>query len=283
MKKMCLVSVFLVLVGFLAFSDTEKEIDFLLFALNSSSQFINDERAATQLDDLAKYLLDRNLLPGQIHVYGYAASAINDIDSIELSRDRALFVINELQKRGVPNDLFSEPVAYGAVDLWGSNINEEDKIQNRRVRVLVDDNIPALSEVEPEPIIIEYEDAAEESGSTFPWKIVLLLLIILAMLAAILFLLLAKKRKKPLEKTAEPQKVEEPVAPPAITSETVVNLEEEIRYCAYYLHLARNDWNGNVEEDWHRAVAEISARFQADGYQVYSTDGTWWARKSFTQ
>ena len=168
------------------------------------------------------------------------------------------------------------------MDLWGSNINEEDKIQNRRVRVLVDDNIPALSDAEPEPIKIEYEEAAVESGSAFPWKIVLLLLI-LAIIAAILFLLLAKKRKKPLEETAEPQKVEEPAAPPVITSESVVNLEEEIRHRAYFLHLERNDWNENVEEDWHRAVAEISARYQADGYQVYSADGTWWARKSFTQ
>ena len=283
MKKLCLVSVFLVFVGFLAFGDTEEEIDFLLFALNSSNQFVNEERAATQLDDLAKYLMDRNLLPGQIHVYGYAAAAVNDIDAIELSRDRALFVINELQKRGVPNDLFSAPVAYGEVDLWGGNTDEEDRIPNRRVRVLVDGNFLTLGDVEPELILIEYGEVAEESGSAFPWKIVLLLLLILAIVAAILFLLLAKKRKKPVAETPKPQKVKEPAAPLVITSERVVNLEEEIRYCAYYLHLARNGLSENVKEDWHRAVAEISARYEADGYQVYFADGTWWARKTFTQ
>jgi len=283
MKKLCLVSIFFVCAGFLAFGDTEEEIDYLLFLPNSSNQLVNEERAMTQLDNLAKSLMDRNLFPGQIHVYGYAASAVNDIESTNLSRDRAVFVINELQKRGVPNELFSEPIAYGEVGLWGGNTNEDDRIPNRRVRVLVDDPL-ALNDPEPEPIImIEYEEAAEEPVSKFPWKIVLLLLLILALLAALLFFLLAKKRKSPAAKTAEPQIAAVPVAPPVTTSERLVNvnLEEEIRHCAYYRYLARNGWNENHEEDWHNAVAEVSARYEADGYQVYPADRTWWACKSF--
>jgi len=103
-KKLYLISIFLLFAGFSAFGQgqgpEQEEIDYLLFLPNSSDLFVNEEQALAQLDNMAKFLLSRDIAPGQINVYGYAAFAANDIDPIHLSRNRALFVINELQKRG---------------------------------------------------------------------------------------------------------------------------------------------------------------------------------------
>ena len=71
MKKMVLVPIFLVLAGFLAFSQTGHEIDHLLFMPNSSDQFIDHAEVMIHLDGLARDLIGRNLVPGQILVYGY--------------------------------------------------------------------------------------------------------------------------------------------------------------------------------------------------------------------
>ena len=292
MKKWCLVFVFF-FIGFLVFGDAEKqeEIDFLLFLPNSSSLFVDEDQAMVQLDNLAKFLTGRNLIPGQIYVYGYAAFAENDIESVNLSKERALLVINELQKRGVPPDLFSDPVGYGSVNLWGSNANEEDRSPNRRVRVVLDDivlTMETLRAAEPEievPITYEstYENAADESKSKFPWWILLLL----AILGIIFFLL--KNRKHTDNKTAKPEKIEKPTAAPAaagkkvkpiLTSTVTMNLEEEIRFRSYELYLWRNGQSENDYEDWCRAVLEIRAKYEADGYQVYTKDGNWWARKT---
>jgi len=220
MKKRCLVSVLFVFLRFLAFGDAEEqeEIDFLLFLPNSSSLFVNEERARVQLDDLAKYLMSRDLISGQIYVYGYAALAANDIEPVNLSKERALLVISELQKRGIPQDLFSDPVGYGAVDLWGSNMDEEGRSPNRRVRVVLDNQVLTpeifkaadpeiqISSVDDEEVLIE--TTTDESKSKFPWWILLLPLI----LALILFLL--KKRKRPDSKTTA-TKAEEPIIAPA--------------------------------------------------------------------
>jgi hypothetical protein len=209
MKKLCFSLVLFAFSCFFAFGDTNEpeEKEYLLFSLNSSNSFENREQANIQLDFLAEYLKGSNLSSGQILVYGYATVAVNDIDGMNLSRDRAAFVINELQKRGVPNDLFSEPVGYGSVDLWGDNAKEDDKKPNRRVRVLLNINTPVPvtqpviqedidSQIEAEDTEIIPEETTRneiknESGAKFPWWI---LFALLAIVAAIIFFLL-KKRK----------------------------------------------------------------------------------------
>jgi len=299
MKKRFLAPFLIIFLRFLAFGETEKqeEIDYLLFLPNSSSLFVNEERAMVQLDNLAKYLVGRDLIPGQIFVYGYAAFAENDIEPVNLSKDRALLVINELQKRGIPKDLFSDPVGHGSVDLWGSNTDEEGRSPNRRVRVMLDGAIltpQTLIAAEPEIQIasadkdeapIKQEETTDES-KPFPWWILLLL-----PLLALLFLLL-KKRKKVDRKTTAP-KADAPAAVPApvpvaasaavapiATATVTAYLEDEIRFRAYELFLQRNGQGENAYEDWCRAVIEISAKYEANGYHVYQEDGVWWARKT---
>jgi hypothetical protein len=311
MKKLFYIVIFFAFCGSLAFTDNgeQEEVDYLLFALNSSSQFENERQASIQLDNLADYLKGKNLSPFQIIVYGYSAFAANDIDPLILSRERALFVINELQKRGVSRELFSDPVGYGSVDLWGSNTTEEDKIPNRRVRIVLDGNVitpVTIQAIEPivEPIIepvvepvIESPIAEKEAVITqespqskqkvkFPWW-----LILLALLAIIAALLLSKLRKKP--KTAKPVTEEKPViiapiAAPvavavAVTSETIVNLDEEILFRSYELYLERNGQSEDRIVDWYTAVQQICAKYEADGYQTYAADGSWWARRTVRQ
>ena len=305
MKKLFLLLVFFAFFGFLIFAqagEQQEEIDFLLFLPNSSDKFVNEAEAKIQLDKLANYVRGRNLSSGQISVYGYAAAAVNDIEPMDLSRARALFVTSELQKRGVPKVLFSDPVGYGEVDLWGGNTNEEDRSPNRRVRILLDGNVLTPSTVAavvpeiktPSVVVAEKPIAKEESSSGFPWWLLLLFLLLL-LLIPILFLLLKKKKSpdfkpevkpdvKPMQETPAPRVVPAAAAPaivPVAASVSIVNLEEEIRYYAYMLSLTRNDWEKNPEEDWFVAVAEICARYEADGCETYTEDGTWWARKSF--
>ena len=323
MKRLYLVSVLFILTGFLAFGE-EQEIDHLLFLPNSGDEFVNQEQAMLQLDNMANYLKGRNLVPGQIRVYGYSANFANDIDSVAISRDRALFVINELERRGVPGDLFADPVGRGEADTWGYNSEEYDmgRGPNRRVIVMLDGNVvtpQTAQEVEPELDVEETfveetvvkgdstedstkedsskEDSTEKTKSKFPWWIFLLILLLLLLLIA----LLAKKKKcppaalptvtpvAPPQETAEPEIVVVPViaaAPvlvPVTTSEIIVNLEEEILFRSYELYLQHKDQYIDVDGDWHRAVCDISARYEADGYQVYRENWSWWARKTFVQ
>lgn len=282
MKKLCLVLVFFALLGALAGgTEGHEEIDFLLFLPNSGNQFVNENQAMIQLDNLAKYLADRVLMPGQIIVYGYTAEAVNDIEPIDLSRDRALFVINELQKRGISKEYFSAPVAYGSVDLWGANTSEEDRIPNRRVRILLDggfltpDSIKAVEPASKDEKAIGSEDAARESSSGIPWKI-LLPLLFLALIAALIFLLF-RRGKEQVEKTA--QEESQPQATAAPVKYTVVNLEDEIRRRAYELYMERNGQNGSEAGDWYIAVPEIRARYESEGYETYTEEGTWYARR----
>ncbi|MDR2922060.1 MAG: hypothetical protein LBU85_01815 [Treponema sp.] len=232
MKKLFVVMVFLTLWGKGAFGDTGKqeEVGFLLFLPNSSDQFADVDQAMARLDTAARYLKSRNILPGQIYVYGYAANVANDIEPNRLSLDRALFVIQELQKRGIASGLFADPVGYGHVDLWGGNIDEADRSPNRRVRILLE-NIPptpaatasesaaAIPEEKPaattpaaEPAAVTpKEKPSEKPRSSFPW---LLLLLALLVIAAIIFF--ASRRKK--NASAEPmpvsaRKAEPPVEP----------------------------------------------------------------------
>ena len=317
MKKVLFALTFFVFCGFLAFADVDEqaeEIDFLLFMPNSSNLFVNQEQAVTQLDNLAKYLSERNLAPGQIYVLGYAAVADNDIEPLNLSRDRALFIISELQKRGVQDHLFSDPVGHGAVDLWGSNANEEDRSPNRRVRILVDGTyvtpvtmMAATPAPQPAPVVIVSEEIIKDEivpPNKFPWGILLLWLLILAIFALIFFLL--RRRKKAAVKPApEEVPVSSPVMPspppaeeavektdaqdvePVIASvavrEIVVDLDEEIRFCAYILHLERNGQNGDMDGDWYMAVCQVRAKYEASGYRTYNKTGHWQAAKDFTK
>lgn len=317
MKKLCFLLIFLVSFGLFIFGDTggQEEIDFLLFMPNSSNQFVNEDQAGNQLDYLAAYLLSRNLVPAQICVYGYSAVAVNDIEPVTLSRDRAFFVINELEKRGVPGELFSVPVAYGEVGIWGANTSEENRLPNRRVRILLDGNFitpDTLAAAEPaimpvitvtENPIAEPEKNTNESVTKFPWMI-LLPLIILALLALLALLLFRRKIhpiiSSPDEETDEETPPVPPAAPPSppakepaevpaaapipvpvASSIITVNLEEEIRFCAYELYLGRNGQNEDAYVDWCMAVLEVGSRYKADGYRVYLDAGTWWAEKTF--
>ncbi|MDR0301337.1 MAG: OmpA family protein, partial [Treponema sp.] len=206
MKKWYFTFIFFVFYGISVFGDNNKqeEIDFLLFLPNSSNLFADEEQAFIQLDNLAQYLSNKNFSPGQIIVYGYTAFAPNDIEPIDLSRERAVFVINELQRRGISKNLFSEPVGYGSVNLWGDNTDEDDRKLNRRVRVLLDGESPLLitqeiinsDSVYKESIL--RKDIPVKSGRRFPWWNWLL---ILALFTALIFLLLKKRSRKTVNKT----------------------------------------------------------------------------------
>ena len=313
MKKFCIIFGFLTIFSFLLLADNgeKEEIDYLLFLPNSSDSFVNQGEAEIQLEKLAGYLATRALAPGQISVYGYAAEAINDIEPVSLSRDRALHVINELKARGVSGNLFAAPVGYGAVDLWGGNTDEDDRSPNRRVRILVEGaqitpltikaaETPAETPKAATPVASKGEAAArkgDSGGFRFPWWL-LLLLLLLALLLAIIFIASKKRKAKPVmapvaapvavaavpapvpapkpEPVAEPVKENAKIIPPCVT---VLCIEEEIRIRAYELYMARNGQNGDDEGDWYIALPEVSARYQADGYKVYAENGTWWARK----
>jgi hypothetical protein len=223
MKKLSLVSLFLFFITLFAFGAPEnpEEIDHLLFLPDESRLFVNEAEAMIQLDNLARYLLGKNLASGQIYVYGYAAFAENDVDPVNLSRERALFVTGELQRRGVSRNLFSDPVGHGSVSLWGRNTDEEDRSPNRRVRVILDGNIVTpeiinepeiIKESEPEIVIssaddrepVSQEAATEKSGAKFPlW--LLFLLLFLALIAALIYLL-SRRKKSPAAKPAAPVK-----------------------------------------------------------------------------
>ncbi|MCL2232293.1 MAG: OmpA family protein [Treponema sp.] len=195
MKKCYLTMLFLVFFASLLFGDNDKpeEIDFLLFSPNSSSIFADEEQAKSRLDNAAKYLEGRKLRPGQIQIHGYAAAAKNEVEALTLSRDRAFIVMNELQERGIRPYLFSEPTGHGEVDIWGSNLTEEDKNPNRRVRIVLDVYRPAGA-VLAGGIRHRAFYAERESRLEFPWLIFILLLLATAVLAA-LILFAAKIRK----------------------------------------------------------------------------------------
>jgi hypothetical protein len=311
MKKRFFVIIFSVFCCILIFGDTEtqEEVDFLLFSPNSGRRFENEEKAFIQLNNLAKYLLGKNLVSGQIIVNGYAAYAPNEIKSSDLSKERALTVMEELQKRGVSKELFAEPVGYGAVYLWGNNETENTRKLNRRVRVLllgespmpitqeivsaeteaftkVEDIIPELVYVAPTAPEIAYYSPKKESFK-FPWWILPLLFFLALVL--LLYLLLCKRSRKSVYKegivNAQPPEtviLPEPEPAKAMTTYTV-NLDEEIRVRAYELFRQRcvagqRDEQGDYrEQDWYNAVREISAWYTACGHSVFTDGGSWWA------
>ena len=305
MKKIFLIFIFFVSYGFFIFGNNEiqEETDFLLFLPNSANRFVNEEKAFIQLNNLAQYLSNKNLSPGQIIVCGYAAYAQNDINSFDLSKERALFVMDELQKRGVSKDLFSDPVGYGSVYLWGDNVNENDKKLNRRVKILLNDEppIPVTQDIitaKVKPLKEETvnnviknpamkKSTSKESNFKFPWWI----LALLGLLLFFLFLLLFKgKSRKTVHKegtaNAQPKASETKIVPEftpqaAVTTSTV-NLDEEIRARAYELSRRRNGLGDYREEDWYDAVREISDLYTACGHSVFNDGERWWASRSYS-
>ena len=304
MKKPCFTFILFVLCGFFIFGDNDnrEEVDFLLFMPNSGSRFVDEEQAFLQLNKLALYLSNKNINPGQIIVCGYAAYAPNDIKSLDLSKERALTVMEELQKRGISKELFADPVGYGAVYLWGSNTNENDRKLNRRVRVLLDGEsspMPVTNEIinaETAPPAAAMRDSVIVSGKPFapeymskksnfkfPWWIIPLLAIFL-----ILFLLLKETPRKQVNK-GKPKNEQPQVsitesghefAPEEAVTTWMVNLDDEIRIRAYELSLERNGTGDYREQDWYNAVHEISAWYTACGHSVYTDGGCWWASRT---
>ena len=286
MKKLFLVLVLLAVSLTFVFGDNgeQEEVDYLLFMPNSSNQFMDEARARVQLDNIARFLRTKNLTDAQIYVYGYAADVANDIDPNTLSRERALHVINELQRRGINRNYFTTPVGHGSVNLWGNNVNEAGRSPNRRVRILFEDIIitPEVVE-EAEEEIAAFELAEEESMQTVPaqnddsfnwWWLLLLLLPLL--------LLLWPKRKAKKIKTApiKPKPVAEPIAQPVAEQKAALIrpvggepkyyrlTEEEIRNLSYKLFEERNHQHGYDETDWHNAIGQLFAKYEAEGYIV---------------
>ena len=310
MKKICFLLFLFIFGSFFIFAEDSEAENYLFFLPDSGGKFVNEEQESIHLDNLAQQIKEKNLGEGQIHVYGYSADFNNEIDDFNLSARRAAFVIGELQKRGIPAHLFAEPKAYGSVNLWGDNTEENQRSPNRRVRIIIEGQIlaPELAEtIEPEIIeteiieteIIEtetieqeietitepriiQEENSEETSSGFPWWILFAAggLVLLALI----ILLLAKKKKKSPEKTeaASPSaEVLIPVIVPLAASKIDVDLDEEIRYCAYMLSSHRNFTEGDVYWDWVIAKNEICARYEAKGYETkIAEDGHWHAFKT---
>jgi hypothetical protein len=275
----------------------QEEVDFLLFMPNSGNRFVNEEQAFVQLNNLAEYLSNKNLLPGQIIVYGYAAYAPNNIKSDDLSKERALTVIEELQKRGISKDLFSEPVGYGAVYQWGDNVDENARKPNRRVRILLDGEkpipitqevinaemeTPKVAAIRKEPFVPKY--TSQKTGFKFPWWFLPLLVLFL-----LLFLLFKERPRKQVNKKVN--KNEQPrgsetnaaseFSPEEAVTTWMVNLDEEIRVRAYELSQQRGGSGDYRDQDWYKAVFEISSWYTACGHSVFTDNGCWWASRSY--
>jgi len=316
MKKLYFISILFVLCGVSVFGNYEnrEEVDFLLFSPNSGNRFVNEEQALIQLNNLAQYLSEKKLNPGQIVVYGYAAHAPNNVKADDLSKDRALFVMDELQKRGVSKELFSDPVGYGAVNQWGNNADENARKLNRRVRVLLNDDFPihitpeiileeaSITEtgnhiiIQKEPITPKYNPKYTPQKAGFKFN--LWLLPVLPLLAfAVIYLFLRNRSQKQAVRGGTANKeqpvpkvdiapllvpVPEPAPAPAQTGITwTVNLDEEIRLRAYELSQERDGSGDYRDHDWYRAILEISAWYTACGHTVSYEGGYWWASRSY--
>jgi hypothetical protein len=263
MKKLLLAGL-LILSGYWVFSEDE-EIDNLLFLPNSSNQFVNEAEAAKQLNDTARYLINRNPGPGQVLVYGYTADVANDIDSVSLSRDRALFVINELYKRGLPREVFAVPVGHGSVNTWGDNSDEKDISLNRRVRIIYNDAIltPKITRNVESWIAPASPKTSAEPRLKFPWW--LLSLALLAATAAILYITLSKDESAPV--VTVPPKASGAV-PVAAKDKIKILEKEEISDYANKLFMQRGCQPGYEAIDWDQSVRELTAFYEKRGYQV---------------
>ena len=181
---MTFVILFSLVFSLIAFGQTQdqEEIGFLLFEPNLSDKFADEAQTIIYLDNLANELKRREITEGQIHVYGYVADYQNDIDPVQLSHDRALFIIGELEKKGLPSAQFSNRTDFDPVGLWGDNLTEDGRKPNRRVRVVIDPSMSIVMAESPEPLIpVVNKQGLDEanneissgetssSGFGFPW------------------------------------------------------------------------------------------------------------------
>jgi len=251
-------------------NDIQEEVGFFMFMPNSSNQFVNEEYAFIKLDKLAQYLLNKNLVPGQILVNGYAAFAPNDIEPFELSRERALFVINELQKRGVSKELFSEPAGHGAVRLWSSKSEEYDRKLNRRVNILLISESPVTNTGEKPVIPV---DTKTRSSLNFPfWIIFPLVVFIIPLLHLLKEKYGRKTHKNTKKKTASSYSA----------ASYTVSLDEQIRSRAYEISQQRKEQGDFRDQDWYNATREISALYKVRSHSVFFDSGSWWAHRLYS-
>jgi hypothetical protein len=96
------------------------------------------------------------------------------------------------------------------------------------------------------------------------------------------FIIFAFTRRKRSNEPVTAKPVTEPAILPVAKNESLVYLylEEEIRRRAYELYLERGGQNGDAEGDWLKALPEVCSRYEAEGYQAYTENGAWWARRS---
>ncbi|MDR2798219.1 MAG: hypothetical protein LBB80_07730 [Treponema sp.] len=142
MKKISFVLFSLLVSCFFMFGQEKKEHHFF-FEPNLGDKFTDETQMFSQLDDLATDLKERRIAYDSISVDGYAAFFENGINPEELSEKRAIFLKEELIKRGVPSELFSKPhgKGYGSVSKWGDNSSEIERKPNRRAIVSVTSGI----------------------------------------------------------------------------------------------------------------------------------------------
>jgi hypothetical protein len=105
------------------------------------------------------------------------------------------------------------------------------------------------------------DSTKEEISSRFPWW-----LLLLALLAALLFLAF-KRKKQPANELQEPP-VQKAAEPKAVPVKIRILEEEEIHRYSYALYERRYGLNGDAVGDWYQAVNELTAYYEAQGYQV---------------
>ena len=160
MKKIAFLLVLVTFIVFFGFGETSEqetaaepdesgsppeEMNYFMFLPNSSTLFVYEEQALIQLDALARYLTDGERVSGQITVCGYSTPF--DDYPFTLSKERALFVITELQKRGVPEELFSDPIHYDQLEQDRADLKISDSFWN--VKILLDGDLLAFDTLKP--------------------------------------------------------------------------------------------------------------------------------------
>jgi outer membrane protein OmpA-like peptidoglycan-associated protein len=91
--------------------------------------------AYSALNALADIL--RTYPQSKVRIDGHTDNTGIDADNIKLSEDRAVSVLNELQKRDLPNTIKFETKGFGSSKPVASNASEDGRSQNRRVDVLI--------------------------------------------------------------------------------------------------------------------------------------------------
>jgi len=96
------------------------------------------------------------------------------------------------------------------------------------------------------------------------------------------------KPEPPKPEPVKPEPAPQPIAPaekhaaPHVeTYVDVVDLEEEIRRRAYF-HSQRHDYC-DMDGDWYVAIPRVRVEFEEKGYETYTENGTWWAKKTIVK